>query len=151
MGTSVCSDSLRPPANMPLGREGGGRHEDAVGVGSERRPVPEIVAGGGQQDPVRPQGSTLHQQHHIVEGAGLPEVQQTVEEAAEMGRAPEVLAALPPPGTRVRLVSHGGPLGAGSFLPAALLLTLAASRASTRGQAAADVGRGGKWGSSLCR
>lgn len=49
--------------------------------------LPEVIAGGCQKYPVGLDGSTLHQQHHIVQDATLSQSQQSVQQAAEMGRA----------------------------------------------------------------
>lgn len=60
------------------------------------------------------EGSPLHQQHHIMEEAALPEDQQTVQEALKMGRTPELLPTLATRGARrsaprapLPTVSHG--------------------------------------------
>lgn len=49
------------------------------------RPSPKIVTGRCQKYTVGSDGSTLHQQHHIIQNPGLSESRQAVQQAADIG------------------------------------------------------------------
>lgn len=80
-------------------------------------PSPEIVAGGSQQNAVGLDGSTLHQQHHVVQDAALSQSQQAVQQAAEVGRTRVGLparavrrAGAPSRQTHLSVLGHGSVL-----------------------------------------
>lgn len=53
--------------------------------------LPEIITRGCQEYTVGLDRSTLHQQHHIEQDAGVSERQQAVQHALKMGRTSEAL------------------------------------------------------------
>lgn len=81
---------------------------------------PEIVAGRSQQYAVGLDGSTLHQQHHVVQDAALSQGQQAVQQAAEVGRTRVGLparavqrAGAPSCRTHLSVLGHGSVLLSG--------------------------------------
>lgn len=85
-----------------------------------RLPSPEIVAGCSQQNAVGLDGSTLHQQHHVVQDAALSQSQQAVQQAAEVGRTRVGLparairrAGAPSRRTHLSVLGHGSVLLSG--------------------------------------